>query len=256
MIAAWRTVVLGMVVLGAASVRGEESSGGVEAPENSDGPAVVGGATPDAALSDGEATPVSSDHGGPPSDVDPKSFEEQIERALARLSSEPALPELERAALGHADVDIESTRRWRRTPRLSAMLPTLKVTGDYDVGRDETLDRYQERPDRWGADSDRGYGFQVSAQWHLNELVFNPDEIRAYDALTDRAGRREALLNLLIGYYFERRRLQLEAMLLPSASIGEMLDRRMRIRELTASIDALTGGLLSRKLYRGGTSSP
>jgi hypothetical protein len=173
---------------------------------------------------------------------------------MRSLAHEPTLQELERAALRVADADAAETRRWHRTPRLSAMLPTLKLTSDYDIGRDEALDRYQDEPDRWGADTDRAMGFQASCQWHLNELVFNADEVKVYNALADRAARREGILNLLIGYYFERRRLQLEGLLLPPGDIGEALDREMRIRQLTASIDALTGGLLSSKITqeRGG----
>jgi hypothetical protein len=158
------------------------------------------------------------------------------------------LAELEQAALRRADVDPSDTDGWSRASRVSAALPQLKVSADYDVGRDENLDRYQDEPDRWGADTDRGYGVGVSAQWKLDELVFNPDEIRVYDALADRAARRESLLAILVGYYYERRRLQLESLLVPATDVKTALDRRIRISELTSSIDALTGGLLSRKL--------
>lgn len=252
MIRCWRAAIWSVVALGVPPVwaqDGADGTGAAGAPSGGEAPAVVA-----EEVVDKPAVPPATER--PPSDGRPEDHEQQIARALARLPAEPSLQELERAALHQADADIESTKRWRRTPRLSAMLPTLKVTGDYDMGRDETLDRYQEKPDRWGADTDRGYGFQVSAQWHLNELVFNPDEIRTYDALLDRATRRETLLNLLIGYYFERRRLQLEEILLPPASLDDVLERRLRIRELTASINALTGGLLSRKMYEGGTRAP
>ena len=53
---------------------------------------------------------------------------------------------------------------------------------------------------------------------------------------------------MLVGYYYERRRLQLETMLVPPKDIQEALERKVRIEELTAAIDALTGGRLSSKL--------
>jgi hypothetical protein len=203
-----------------------------------------------------QATPpphISLPNPAPPPE-DAASINRKINRALASLSHEPTLEELQSAALRLADADVSATSRWKRAARLQAVLPTLKLSADYGAGRDETLDRYQEKPDRWGADTDRGYDFQVSAQWKLDELIFNADELKVYDALADRAARREGLLTLLVGYYFERRRLQLVALLEPPPNLMERLEIRMRIAEVTASIDALTGGLLSHRLTRGNTA--
>ena len=124
--------------------------------------------------------------------IDRKMIEQRIERALESLEREPSLAELQRAALRLADADAASTRGWQDAARWSAVLPIVKLVAEHDLERDEALDRYQDEPDRWGADTDRDYGFQVSAQWNLPELVFNPDEVRVYGALASRASRREA----------------------------------------------------------------
>ncbi|MCP4601982.1 MAG: hypothetical protein GY847_15945 [Proteobacteria bacterium] len=197
---------------------------------------------------------------GPPSAGDKKSSKKvklsfdlnklnrQIDTALEEFSHEPHLEELQRAALTYLDADRETAKRWRKAPRRAALLPAIKFVVDHDLERDESLDRYQDEPDRWGADSDRDLGFQVSAQWKLDELVFNSDEVRVWGALADRASRRETLLTVLVGYYFERRRLQLKELLAPPVNLAEMAETKLRIAELTASIDALTGGLLTRAL--------
>jgi len=171
-----------------------------------------------------------------------------IDRALARLDGEPSLAELQRAALRLADADPERAKNWMRAPNLAPILPRFKVTVDHDIERDENLDRYQDEPDRWGADTDRDLELQFSAQWELSELVFNPDEVRVYGALANRSLRRESLLTTLVGTYFERRKLQLAGMIDPAPELAEAFERRLRIDELTALIDALTGGLLSRTL--------
>jgi len=171
-----------------------------------------------------------------------------IERALARLDGEPSLGDLQRAALRVADADPERARKWRRTPNLSHVLPRFKATTDYKIERDESLIRYQEKPDRWGADSDHDLKLQFSAQWELSRLVFNPDEVRVYGALANRAQRRENLLATLVGYYYERRKLQLAEIIDPPSEMADIIELRMRIDELTAIIDALTGGLLSSTL--------
>lgn len=174
----------------------------------------------------------------------------RVEEAIARLPDEPSLAALEHAALLRADADSDSVRWLAAAVHVAAALPTIKLTADRDVSRDENLDRYQDEPDRWGADTGRGIGMGVSAEWKLQELVFDSDEVRVYDLLGDRADRREALLTLLVGTYFERRRLMLTELLVPAATTGEAIERRTRIDELTAVIDALTGGLLSRNLKR------
>ena len=171
-----------------------------------------------------------------------------IKEATARLAGEPRLERLKSAALRLADADVEGARGWMRATNWAAVLPVVKFTAEHDMERDESLDRYQDEPDRWGADTDRDLGLQVSAQWNLGEIVFNPDEVRVYGALANRAARREALLSVLVSYYFERRKLQLTELVSPATDSMKALDIRMRIEELTSLIDALTGGLLSRYL--------
>jgi hypothetical protein len=179
-----------------------------------------------------------------------KRLGDRIEKALQKFAFEPSLAELQKAALSYQDTDPETAKRWRKAPNRAALLPTLKFVFDRDLERDESLDRYQDEPDRWGADTDHDLGFQVSAQWELDELVFNSDEVRVWGALADRASRREALLTMLVGYYFERRKLQLKELLSPPEDIEEMAELKLRIAELTASIDALTGGCLSAELQK------
>ncbi len=171
-----------------------------------------------------------------------------IKEAVARLAGEPKLERLKSAALKLADADVEGARGWMQATHWAAVLPVVKFTAEHDMERDESLDRYQDEPDRWGADTDRDLGLQVSAQWNLGEIVFNPDEVRVYSALANRAARREALLSVLVSYYFERRKLQLMELVSPASDPMKALDKRMRIEELTSLIDALTGGLLSRYL--------
>lgn len=186
------------------------------------------------------------------STVEEKRAQEKrlLEEALKSLSQEPTLAQLEKAALKLADADMESVKRWKRALNASAALPVVKITAEHDMERDESLDRYQDEPDRWGADTDKDLGFQVSAQWYLNELIFNPDEVRVYGAIANRAQRRETLLMVLVGYYFERRRLQLKQILAPPTELQEIIKLELKIEQLGASIDALTGGLLSSNLSK------
>ncbi len=189
----------------------------------------------------------------PPAPTEPPDrLAAKVDEALEMFSFEPTLDALKQAALKYQDADPHTARRWRKAPNRAAVLPTFKFVFDRDLERDESLDRYQDEPDRWGADTDRDLGMQFQAQWKLDELIFNPDEIRVWTALADRAARRESILMLLVSYYFERRMLQLERHLSPPTDLMQMAELELKIAELTAAIDAMTGGYLSKALAKPG----
>ena len=65
---------------------------------------------------------------------------------------------------------------------------------------------------------------------------------------------REDILNEFTRLNFERRRLQHEMLLSPSTDTMEKIEKKLRLQELTASIDALTGSYLSKRLKQGSDS--
>ncbi|MGB2705644.1 MAG: hypothetical protein WBC74_02140 [Candidatus Omnitrophota bacterium] len=50
--------------------------------------------------------------------------------------------------------------------------------------------------------------------------------------------------------YFERRRVQIELLTDPPSALPEILKKRLRIQELTATLDGLTGSRFSKALER------
>ena len=59
---------------------------------------------------------------------------------------------------------------------------------------------------------------------------------------------RNDVLDEVTKLYFERRRLQVELYNNPAQDEKEKLLKRFRLEELTANIDGLTGGYLTRKI--------
>lgn len=59
---------------------------------------------------------------------------------------------------------------------------------------------------------------------------------------------RDDILDEVTRTYFERRRLQLEACLSPSLELKKKLQDELRMQELTADLDALTGGNFTARL--------
>jgi hypothetical protein len=189
-----------------------------------------------------------SDDDGTQQPVEDQPDEKQLlENILTKLEAEPPLETLLHAALIQADADVEGARSWHRRVRLSPILPTVKLSVGYDLEHDENLDRTQTEPDQWGADSDQDLELEATLQWDFSKLVYHPEELKVQTALARRADRREALLTLLIGYWFERRQIQILLAVRPPKKLETGIQQTLRLKELTACIDALTGGRLTRK---------
>ena len=58
----------------------------------------------------------------------------------------------------------------------------------------------------------------------------------------------DKVLDEVTRVYFDRRRLQVDQLLSPSSSLRDQIKHELRLQELTASIDALTGGAFSAQL--------
>jgi hypothetical protein len=78
-------------------------------------------------------------------------------------------------------------------------------------------------------------------------LVFDPSELRLSRESQRLAMRREELMAEVARLYFARRRMQVDELLDPGAAREVALDRALAIDELTAVLDGLTGGRLSRR---------
>ena len=89
----------------------------------------------------------------------------------------------------------------------------------------------------------------MRAIWDLSRLVFNPDEIGAhFEALRTADARRE-IESLVIRLYFDRRRLKAEMAAADATATGMPLSSvrlELRVAEIEAELDALTGGAFTR----------
>jgi hypothetical protein len=63
---------------------------------------------------------------------------------------------------------------------------------------------------------------------------------------------RDRSLEEVTRRYYERRRLQIELELTPPTDLGDRVRKELRLQELTADLDAFTGGWFSEKLEKAG----
>jgi hypothetical protein len=162
-------------------------------------------------------------------------------------AGEPSVRELQRAAEENLLLHPEDLKSMRSRAHAAAWLPELSAEYQRNVGNIDMLGVSSgEGVDTSALEDVSRYG--VRATWKLSEIVFSQQEIKlASTALDLQLARREVLLEVA-KLYFERRRFQVR--LLAETDPIEREKLELDIGERAAQLDALTGGLLSKRLHK------
>lgn len=167
------------------------------------------------------------------------------------FSHEPSIEEIKEAAIEYADVSPDKIREWRKAAAKKAWLPDLSMS--YGKSEDwqnssyfySTKDeKYKDDDITEGKDND----WAISLTWNLGDLIWNDDQTSIDNRSKLMVQLRDDVLNEVTRLYFERRRLQIELVMFPPGNNKDMVEKDLRLQELTANIDALTGSFLSRRL--------
>jgi hypothetical protein len=153
-----------------------------------------------------------------------------------------------RAAVALALAEPERARGFVSRARLAGWLPELRFAALRRFGRTEglTYDAAGVAPVDVDAINDVRYEWR--ATWDMSRIVFNPDELQAHLEALRMADVRREIQTLVIRLYFERRRLGSEGMNGTGRGSADAAARRqLRIWEIEAQLDALSGGAFSRR---------
>lgn len=170
------------------------------------------------------------------------------EEILDHFRNEPTITEVQDAAVHYAEVHPKKIEAWRAAAARKAWLPTLSLGGRF--GRDQNVDI-----DRGGtADPDKFIigpvenkaDWSAGLNWDLGNLIWNDDQTSIDTRSRLMVELRNDVLNEITHLYYERRRLQVEMLLGATRDLPIQIEKELRLQELTANIDALTGGFLSR----------
>lgn len=180
-----------------------------------------------------------------------------VQRWRALLAEEPSSAQAIQKALTHAGIWREDLNDYRSNSRFKGLIPKVEAgyytqSSDVDKGRRSAVLGAPTTPGG-GLGGDRQYVWDpqliqrdfwwVMGRWDLKALFFNADEIPT--------GRVESTIRYLermlrlsvLDMYLERRRLQLEQMMGANDSPRANLMRNLRLEELTAHLNVLTGGI-------------
>ena len=166
------------------------------------------------------------------------------------LIAEPTVREIQNAAVQYANVSNQKINRWQKQSRLKSLFPTFSVKRDFTVGNNVDLDRGSTSvPDVYiSGPPDKTESIDMGVSWDLSELIFNSAQTSIDSREKLMVELRDEILSEVTRLYFERRRAQAEFVLRPPLDQIDQLNALFRLDELTANIDALTNGYLTKQL--------
>jgi hypothetical protein len=150
-------------------------------------------------------------------------------------------------AVSLAMVEPERARSYVDRARHAAWLPELRLRVDRRFGRSESLDvpsTSTSVTSPLGVDTVDDVRYEGRVTWDLARLIFSNDELAAQSQSMHMAEMRRDIEVTVSRLYFERRRLRLER--LSAGASDRTVRRELRVREIEAELDALSGGAFSQ----------
>lgn len=178
---------------------------------------------------------------------------DRLELFRRLLNQEPTVREIQKAAIHYGDLGNGKIKRWHGGSRLRALIPSVSFGKKFSAGNNIDIDRGgTNNPDVFIAGPEKvDRSWDLGVRWELGDLLFSTAQTSIDSRAKLLVELRESILSEVTRIYFERRRVQMEiAFSGAEKNSQEYFDLLLRLDELTAQLDALTNGFLSRKLEK------
>ncbi len=177
-----------------------------------------------------------------------------VDEVLGQFDDEPNIADVQQMAMRYSHTHRSQVESWLAASKNAPKLPEFQFRYYYydrwNTGYNtEAIDKdpgCENVPD--DADSDKDHVYQLTLKWRLDELMMSSERIRVISESQDVVKLRDKVLGEVTRIYFDRRRLQVDSLLAPSSGIKSQVEDQLRLMELTAELDAFTGGEFSRAL--------
>jgi photosystem II stability/assembly factor-like uncharacterized protein len=162
--------------------------------------------------------------------------------------NEPDISDIHQAAIEYSEVSPEKIKWMRQAAKNQALIPKFSFKLDRNISRNINLDRGGTNdPDFFiEGPKDKKWGWGIGLNWDLSELVWSYHQTSIDVRSRLMVQLRNDILDEVTKLYFERLRLKHEITQMPAKEQNQIKLKQLRLAELTANIDALTGGYLSR----------
>jgi len=177
-----------------------------------------------------------------------------VRKILEGFDYEPSIREVQEAAIAYSRSHPDTVDSWRARARTSALMPEFQSRVRSQFDRDSRTRTNLDAADAVVVtdDNDNSLLLEVRATWDLDRVIFNPDELGVWRETMRMANLRDRVVDEVTRRYYERRRLQVDLQLSPPTNVSDRVRKELRIQELTADIDAVTGGWFSKRLKKAG----
>ena len=183
---------------------------------------------------------------------------ESVDQVMAEFASEPDVRKVQAMAMSYSNTNPELVEGWLASSRSAYLLPKLNLkyqknlnfNEDFTANEDD-LGQFVEWANN-SQDADNNDTYEAKLEWRLDKLVMSSERIRVINEAQDIVKLRDKVLDEVTRLYFDRRRLQVELLLSPPSDLRTDIKKELQLQELTANLDALTGGGFSASLHTGG----
>jgi len=184
----------------------------------------------------------------------------KLKKLFTILKREPTVQQVQKGATAYFDLDPDRVRSLAGNARLKGLVPNVQVRFTNSISDEfrNTRDGLFVNLPGWPgfpnpssfkevvAQNSDSLSWEVSAQFDLDRLVFSAEALDA-KSLTSLS---ESLIRELTTLYYSRRRVIISLILSPPTGLEEYLYELTRLDEMTATIDALTGGKFEPRAWR------
>ncbi len=164
---------------------------------------------------------------------------------LSNFVHEPAIGPVRDAAIRYAEVHPDKIKCWRRQAALRALLPNVNFGIDHGTSQNIHVDEGTFPNFQFLRTNNHDSSHDVSITWQLGDLIWNNDQTTIDTRSKLMVQLRDDIVNEVTRTYYERRRLQIALLMAPPKDDQALLEKELRVQELTALIDGLTGGYFS-----------
>lgn len=171
--------------------------------------------------------------------------DQEVEDLIQNYTGEPTVRAVQEEALKYANAHPEQIRSWLLRARKAYWLPKLATDVSPHLGHTDTAREKLGDADILTSRQASDWRFNIKAEWHFNNLIFNNDEIMLGREFLRQSLMRERILNRINEAYFERRRLQIQKQFNSFSDNSSKIEAVLKLQALTAELDGLTGGWFS-----------
>ncbi len=169
--------------------------------------------------------------------------EADLRRVLAELEGEPSIQDVQSAALEFYKLSNKRIDGMKKRAGSKSVIPKVSAEARLNtVSIDVDKFDFINYPDQQSGEDLIGGNvaeYKGVATWDLPKLIYNPEVLDVYSLKR----YREQLMKEVTRLFFLRRRIQIDFMLNPPGDPQTFITKKLRIEEVTAMLDAMTGGI-------------